>query len=203
MSNTPRLIIASNNPGKVREFRDLLGDTVQIVTMGDLGLDSPEETEDTFTGNAAIKARFLHRHTGEVTLADDSGLVIDALSGRPGVWSARYAGEPPDDAANRAQVLQEMGGVQPDERSARFIAAIVMIGTDGREHVVEGVCEGSIGFEERGTNGFGYDSIFTLPNGQTMAELTSEEKGRISHRGNALRQLLPVLRSELGLGTEP
>lgn len=199
MTDLPRLIIASNNPGKVREFRELLGNRVNIVTMADLGLDSPEETETTFAGNAAIKARFLHEHTGEVTLADDSGLVIDALDGRPGVLSARYAGEPANDAANRELVLQQLTGVEEGNRTARFVAAIVLIGRDGREQVVQGTCEGAIGFEERGSHGFGYDSIFILPNGVSMAELRPDEKGQISHRGNALRKLLPELESALGL----
>lgn len=202
MTECPRLIIASNNQGKVREFRELLGDRVSIVTMTDLGLDSPEETETTFAGNAALKARYLHQRTGDVTLADDSGLVIDALDGRPGVLSARYAGEPTSDAANRELVLRQMRDVVPRDRTARFVAAIVLIRRDGSETMVEGMCEGSIGFDERGSNGFGYDSIFVLPNGQSMAELRPEEKGRISHRGNALRQLLPDLESALGLSAE-
>ena len=199
MTERPRLIIASNNPGKVREFRDLLGGRVDIVTMADLQLDSPEETESTFAGNAALKARYLHERTREVTLADDSGLIVDALHGRPGVYSARYAGEPTDDAANRALVLKELEGTEFPARTARFVAAIVLIDRAGSMEVVEGTCEGSIGFDERGSNGFGYDCIFMLPNGQSMAELTPEQKGRVSHRGNALCQLLPTLETALGL----
>ncbi len=201
MTARPRLIIASNNAGKVREFRDMLGDRADIITMADLGLDSPAETETTFDGNAALKARYLHERTREVTLADDSGLIVDALDGRPGVYSARYAGEPGDDAANRKLVLQQLEGVEPAGRTARFVAAIVLIDRTGSMHVVEGTCEGSIGFDERGSNGFGYDSIFMLPNGLSMAELTPDQKGRVSHRGNALRRLLPDLESALGLCT--
>jgi XTP/dITP diphosphohydrolase len=199
MSNLPRLVLASNNPGKIREFRDLLGGQVDILSLKDLGIQSPDETESTFLGNAAIKARFLHDITGEVTLADDSGLIVDALGGRPGVQSARYAGDHGDDAANRARLLEQMEGIPPDERTARFVAAIVVVDRAGEMFSVEGACEGTIGYGERGANGFGYDSLFVLATGQTMAELTSAEKSLISHRGNATRRILPSLEAALGL----
>lgn len=199
MSNLPRLVLASNNPGKIREFRDLLGGRVEIVSSMDLGIQSPDETESTFLGNAAIKARFLYDITGDVTLADDSGLIVDALDGRPGVLSARYAGDHADDAANRALVLKQLADIPPAERTARFVAAIVVVNQAGEMVSVEGVCEGSIGESERGANGFGYDSLFVLPTGQTMAELTSAEKSQISHRGDATRRILPSLEAALGL----
>lgn len=202
MSGLPRLVLASNNPGKAREFRDLLGGRVEIVSMFDLGLESPPETESTFLGNATIKALYLHERTGEVTIADDSGLVIDALGGRPGVYSARYAGDHGDDAANRALVLEQLGSTPDSERTARFVADIVVVDRAGTVSSVEGVCEGSIGREERGTNGFGYDSLFVLPSGQTMAELAPLEKSLISHRGDAVRQILPELEAALGLNRD-
>jgi XTP/dITP diphosphohydrolase len=201
MSKMPRLVLSSNNPGKIREFRDLLGGRADIVSSMDLGIESPPETESTFLGNAGIKARFLHGLTGEVTLADDSGLIIDALDGRPGVLSARYAGEDSDDAANRALVLEQMERIPPVERTARFVAAIVVINQAGEAVSVEGVCEGSIGHVERGANGFGYDSLFVLPTGQTMAELTSAQKSLVSHRGHATRRILPSLEAALGLSS--
>jgi XTP/dITP diphosphohydrolase len=202
MKSIPRLIIASSNPGKLREFQDLLGGRVQVSSMRDLGVESPAETEATFVGNAMIKARFLHDLSGEVTLADDSGLIVDALSGRPGVLSARYAGDHGDDAANRTLVLKQMEGIPSDLRTARFVAAIVLIDRAGTAVSVEGVCEGTIGYGERGTNGFGYDSIFVLPDGQTMAELASASKNLISHRGDALRRILPSLENALGLSRD-
>lgn len=202
MNDKPRLVLASNNPGKIREFRDLLEGRADIVSMMDLRLESPAETASTFVGNAAIKARFLHEHTGDVTLADDSGLVVDALDGRPGVFSARYAGEHGDEAANRALVLDQLAGISPEGRTAHFVAAIVMIDRGGNAIHVEGTCFGTIGFEERGNNGFGYDSLFVLPSGRTMAELTSAEKSTISHRGQAVRRVLPALETALGLSRD-
>jgi XTP/dITP diphosphohydrolase len=200
MANRPRLVLASNNPGKIREFRDLLGNQVNIVSLADLGLESPEETGATFEENATIKAKFLHGHTGEVTLADDSGLEVAGLNGAPGVRSARYAGDQHSDSDNRALLLRTLAADPSLDRTARFVAAIVLIDRDGQSTVVQGTCEGSITMEERGTNGFGYDPIFELPTGQTMAELTSDQKGAVSHRGQAVRDILPALLSALGLG---
>jgi XTP/dITP diphosphohydrolase len=202
MTKRPRLALASNNQGKIKEFRELLGGQVEIVSLDDLGIESPVETEHTFLGNATIKARFLHDLTGEVTLADDSGLIIDALDGRPGVLSARYAGGHGDDAANRALVLEQMAGITSGIRTARFVAAIVVIDQAGALTKVEGVCEGTIGYGERGTYGFGYDSLFVLPDGRTMAELTSAEKSLISHRGDAIRRILPALEAALRLSQD-
>lgn len=199
MTNRPRLALASNNPGKIREFRDLLENQVDIVSLADLGLESPEETGTTFEENAMIKARFLHEHSGEVTLADDSGLEVVGLDGAPGVRSARYAGEQHSDGDNRALLLSTLSADPSLDRNARFVAVIVLIDREGNSHVVRGTCEGQITMDERGTNGFGYDPIFELPSGQTMAELTSDQKGAISHRGHAVREILPVLRASLGL----
>lgn len=199
MTNRPRLVLASNNPGKIREFRDLLQNQVDIVSLADLGLESPEETGTTFEENATIKARYLHECSGEVTLADDSGLEVAGLECAPGVRSARYAGEQHSDGDNRALLLSTLSANPSLDRAARFVAAIVLIDRAGDSHVVRGVCGGRITMSERGTNGFGYDPIFELPDGRTMAELTPNEKGSISHRGRAVREILPVLRASLGL----
>jgi XTP/dITP diphosphohydrolase len=196
----PVLAIASNNQGKIAELRSLLGGAVMVVTLADLGLESPEETGETFRENAVLKARYVFERTGLPALADDSGLEVDALGGRPGVRSARYAGEAATDADNRALLLAELKGVPTRERSARFKCVISIVDATGRIQVAEGTCEGVITIDERGTNGFGYDSLFQLGDGQTMAELDPEEKNRRSHRGVAMRSALPALHVALGLG---
>jgi XTP/dITP diphosphohydrolase len=194
----PRLTVASSNRGKLAEFQALLGDDVDIISILDLDIESPEETGATFEDNALLKARHLHHEVGGVVLADDSGLEVDALSGEPGVRSARFAGDHHDDADNRALLLERMASVPADQRSARFVAAIAIIDTPGHESLVRQTCEGRITYEERGSNGFGYDPLFELPNGRTMAELTRDEKGAVSHRGKAVRAALPILRQALG-----
>jgi XTP/dITP diphosphohydrolase len=199
MITRPRLIIASNNPGKVREFKDLLGERVEILSMADLGLSSPPETAADFAGNAELKARYVFTRTGIVTIADDSGLEVAALGGQPGVLSARYAGEHGDDAANRNLVLKQLADVPSSDRDARFVAAIVAIDRQGTSTLVQGHCEGRIAHEERGDGGFGYDSIFELAPGRTMAEISSAEKAQVSHRGKAVREILPVLERALGI----
>lgn len=200
-SHRPRLAIASNNQGKISEFRSLLGPDVEIVSLIDLGLDSPEETGETFAENAAIKARFVHQATGLPSLADDSGLEVMALGGLPGVRSARYAGDQHDDAANRHLLLANMAAVGSERRAARFVAEIAIVDTAGSLQSFRGTCNGIITFEERGKGGFGYDPVFELPDGRTMAELGSDEKNSVSHRGHAIRCALPALRHALGLNS--
>jgi XTP/dITP diphosphohydrolase len=195
----PVLALASNNRGKIAEFRTLLGDDVEILSMADLGLDSPEESGTTFEANALLKARFVFNHTGRVTLADDSGLEVDALDGAPGVYSARYAGDHHDDADNRSLLVRNLGHVPRGARMARFVAAVAIIDRNGNESVYRGTCEGSIAFVERGTEGFGYDSLFELADGRTMAELGPLEKNSISHRAHALRNADAGLRLALGV----
>jgi XTP/dITP diphosphohydrolase len=195
----PILAIASNNQGKIAELRSLLGDAVHVVTLADLGLESPEETGQTFRENAELKARYVHDQTGLLALADDSGLEVDALDGRPGVHSARFAGESATDADNRALLLAELTDVPTTGRTARFVSVIAMVDEDGGLHAARGICEGVITFRERGSNGFGYDSIFELADGQTMAELDPDEKNKRSHRGQAMRHALPAVRAALGL----
>ena len=198
------VVVATGNPGKLAEMRALLGPGVRVRSATELGLELPEETGTTFEENALLKAQEIARQSGEIAIADDSGLVVEALDGRPGVYSARYAGPGASDAANRRKLLEALDGVPDDARSARFVSVIAI--AFGPDDVVtaEGLCEGTIGREERGSGGFGYDSLFVLPDGRTMAELAPEEKNRISHRARAMQMAVPMLRSRLaGRGGRP
>ena len=187
------VVLASTNKGKLRELQAILGDSVKVVSAKDLGVTMPEETEITFAGNAALKSKAAFDQTGHISLADDSGLEVDALDGRPGVHSARYAGENATDRENNQKLLHEMRDVPDGLRSARFRSAIAISMESGDPLIFEGTVEGTIGFEEIGTNGFGYDPLFRLPNGRSFADLSSDEKNEISHRGVAMKKALPVL----------
>ena len=195
---------ASNNAGKLKELRRILERMGhQVKSLRELGIDlDPEETCTTFAENARIKAEAFCKASGLPTVADDSGLCVDALNGAPGVYSARYAGHHGDDAANNAKLLQEMQQVPAEQRTARFVSAVCFLMPDGRELLVEGECPGTVAFEETGTNGFGYDPLFVpdrvgLPDGTTVentarrsyAELADGEKDAISHRGRAMEKL--------------
>lgn len=185
-----QLLVATRNRGKIKEIRALLDGLVQeVLCAADLP-DLPETVEDgaTFAENALKKAREACKATGLPTLADDSGLVVDGLGGRPGVFSARFAGPDADDAANNSKLLQEVIGLNQAERSAAFVCSMAYVSPDGVEQLFEGWVGGSIIDQPRGEHGFGYDPLF-LVNGyqQTMAELPLEEKNRISHRGQALQ----------------
>ena len=196
----PRLLLATNNAGKVAELRHILdGCGWEIVTPADLGLKlAVEEVGQTYAENATIKALAFARAGGLVTLADDSGLEVDALGGRPGVMSARYAGPDRTDAERVEKLLEELSGVPDEQRSARFRAAIAIADPRGRVELVEGTVEGRIAHEPRGENGFGYDPVFLLPErGLTMAELPADEKHAISHRGVAARKARAVLETFL------
>ncbi len=184
MAGSP-LLLATSNPGKRRELLACLPPETEVITLAELNLTLPPEVGNSFVEIASAKASFAGQASGLITLADDSGLEVDALSGAPGVRSARYAGDPPDDARNRARLLTELVLVSLDQRSARFHCAVALFHPDGRLETGTGSCSGSIGFEEIGDNGFGYDSIFRLPDGRTMAELEESEKNRISHRTRA------------------
>jgi XTP/dITP diphosphohydrolase len=188
---SPQLLVASSNPGKVREIRALLPPDFAVVGLDDLGLQSPEETGSTLRENADLKALFAARASGMVALADDSGLEVEALAGAPGVRSARFAGEPPDDAKNRKALLAAMSGVPKERRKARFICAVSLAAPDGIVATSEGMVSGTILDYERGSRGFGYDSLFLLPDGRTIAELLDEEKNAMSHRSVAIRTILP------------
>lgn len=188
-----KLILATNNQHKVREMRQILGDHFsEMITLKEAGIVH-ETVEDgaTFAENALKKAREITELTGLPALADDSGLCVEALNGAPGVFSARYAsadGKDADDAANRALLLKNMEGVA--DRKAYFACAIALTMPDGRVYQTEAHFNGEIAFEEKGENGFGYDSLFFVPAyGMTSAEMSPEQKNAMSHRGEALRAL--------------
>ncbi|MEX1253609.1 MAG: XTP/dITP diphosphatase [Dehalococcoidia bacterium] len=192
----PRLLIATNNPGKVAEFRQLLdGCGWELVTPAELGLNlEVEESGQTYSENARIKAEAYAQASGLVTLADDSGLEVDALGGRPGIFSARYAGPDRTDEERVQTLLQELSDVPDEQRSARFRAVIAIAEPGGPVELTEGTVEGRIAREPRGANGFGYDPVFLLPErGLTTAELPPGEKHAISHRGVAARKARVVL----------
>lgn len=191
--------VATGNAHKLVEIEEILGRAMpgaRFVSWKEFGdFEDPEETGTTFAENALIKARASVAACGAVSVADDSGLVVDALDGAPGVFSARYAGVHGDDAANNAKLLKNLAVVPEGARTARFVSVVALVWPDGRELVGEGTCEGVIGFEERGEHGFGYDPLF-LPDdtpGKTMAELEPAEKNAISHRFHALSDLVAKL----------
>lgn len=186
-----QVVIATKNKGKAKDFEALFEPFgYKVVTMFDVAPDVEiEETGTTFEENAILKAETLANLLGQIVIADDSGLAIDALNGEPGVYSARYAGDH-DDEANMVKVLETMKDVPEDERTARFCCALAIAGPNLETKTVFGTCEGVIAHEKKGTNGFGYDPIFYVPALEKhMAELSAEEKGAISHRGNAIRKL--------------
>jgi len=196
---THRIVLATANPGKIRELRSLLPPNVEVVSAPALGIRLPPETGETFVENALLKARVAAQESGLIALADDSGLEVDALGGRPGVHSARYAGEHAVDAQNIARLLRELRDVPLSQRTARFRAVVAIVAPDGREAVVEGTVEGCIAEKPRGRGGFGYDPVF-IPCGydRTFAEMTLEEKNRLSHRAQALQRAVPILLDWLG-----
>lgn len=191
------LVLASGNKGKLAEFQRLLdGLDVQIHSMKEYP-EIGEIVEDgsTFAENALIKARAVCKATGKPAMADDSGLAVDALNGVPGIYSARFAGEQRSDADNNAKVLRLMETVADADRTARFFCVIAIVLPDGREYTVEGTCEGIILHALRGEGGFGYDPLFYVESmNKTFAELTMEEKNRISHRGHANRKAVEIIR---------
>lgn len=192
----PRLLIATNNAGKIAEFRQLLDRCGwELVTPHDLGLKlDVQESGQTYEENAREKAVQYARASGLVSLADDSGLEVDALGGRPGIFSARYAGPDRTDEERVQALLEELHDVPDKERTARFRAVIAVAGAAGRVETVEGTVEGAIARAPRGTNGFGYDPVFLLPRrGLTTAELPPAEKHAISHRGIAARKARAIL----------
>lgn len=202
------LVLATRNPAKGREMARLLAGLapdLRVLTLANFP-ETPDVPEDgaTFRENALIKARAAARRTGLWAVADDSGLAVAWLGGRPGVMSARYAGTHGDDLANNLKVLSEMSGVPDSLRGARFVAAVAVVepGPGGREWVVEGECHGIVAYELRGSGGFGYDSLFLVPElGKTFAELTPAEKDALSHRGRAFagaRELLKRVWGENG-----
>jgi XTP/dITP diphosphohydrolase len=187
------LVFASSNKGKIAELQALLGDGWLVKSAKDFPeIPEVDEDRDSFEGNSAKKAHTFAKATGLWALADDSGLVVDALDGRPGVYSARYA---PTEPERITKLLAELQGVPVEKRTARFKCVLCLAQPDGSERFTTGTCEGTIGFAPAGTHGFGYDPIFVLPGGKTMSELTRDEKSALSHRGHAFRAMLPVLES--------
>ena len=194
-----KIILASNNKGKIREFNAMLDGIYEVVSMSDMNVEEVPEIGLTFVENALIKARNASEQSGLPALADDSGIVIDALNGAPGIYSARYAGNHGDDEANTQKVLSDMQGVADDCRSARFWCAIVFVehANDPTPIIIQRGWEGEILHEKSGDNGFGYDPIFYVPtHGKASAELSPEEKNSISHRGKALQALLLELKNK-------
>ncbi|MDA8096570.1 MAG: XTP/dITP diphosphatase [Desulforudis sp.] len=195
-----RLLLATRNKGKLREIQALLSDIgVEVVSLDDYPAipEIPEEGR-TFAENAIFKASEVARLTGEITLADDSGLDVDALGGEPGVHSARFAGEPKNDEANNTKLIALLEDVPPAHRTARFRCVIALVTPDREVHTAEGACEGVIMLKPRGDNGFGYDPLFYVPEyDQTFAELPMDIKNRISHRGQALAKVKDLVRQVL------
>jgi XTP/dITP diphosphohydrolase len=192
------LLVATTNPGKLKEFQQLMAELqVNWLSLKDVGLDhmDVEETGDTFAANALLKAQAYCAASGLPTLADDSGIVVDALNGAPGVYSARYA---PTAEERNAKLIKALEGVPNERRTARFVSVIALVTPDGITVMAEGRVEGRAGTSPRGTNGFGYDPIFVLDDGRTMAELPTAEKNSLSHRGRALAKLYPILRCLFG-----
>ena len=192
-----KIIIATHNKHKLAEMSRILSPMgYEVVTDTDLGIElsDVEENGETFLDNARIKAESGCKESGLPCIADDSGLCVDALDGAPGVFSARYSGVHGDDEGNNRKLLKELEGVPTEKRTAHFACAICVSFPDGSEVTAEGKCEGYIGYEKKGANGFGYDPLFMVGD-RSLAEMTAEEKDAISHRGNALKELQKILPS--------
>lgn len=192
-----KFFIATKNAHKVIEFKRILEPMgIEVLCESDLGFDLTDVEEDgtTFEENALIKASAACEQTGYVSLADDSGLCVDALGGAPGIFSARYCGVHGNDKENNRKLLRELEGVPFDERTARFVSAVACVFPDGRKFTVTGKCEGKIDFEEKGENGFGYDPLFVGEIG-CFGLATAEQKDSVSHRGRALKQLREELKN--------
>lgn len=204
-----RVIVATNNAGKLAELRELLPASIDLLSMAEAGLDSPPEDGSTFAENALIKARHAAPNA-DAAIADDSGLVVDALDGAPGVRSARFAGEDATDEENNVELLRRMTNVNGVQRTARFVSAAAFVSRNGDEVVVEGQVQGVILERPRGTGGFGYDPLFEIQDpgapdasGKTLAELTIAEKNDISHRGRAVRALVATLQERQLIDDSP
>lgn len=190
-----KIILASNNKNKLREMREILSPLgCEVLSQSEAGVNlDVEENGATFEENALLKAKAVHELCREAVFADDSGLEVDALGGKPGVYSHRYAGENATDADRCNKLLHELKDVPDEKRTARFVCAIQFINADGEAMTVRGECEGKIGYEARGENGFGYDPVF-MTGKKSFAELSAEEKNQISHRAVALKKLKELLK---------
>ncbi len=197
MADNKRIIFATGNQGKMKEIREIMQDLdVEVVSLKDINLEVDiVEDGTTFEENAIIKAKTIMELTGEMVMADDSGLEVDYLGKAPGVYSARYMGEDTPYTIKNNHIIKELEGVEGTDRSARFVSVIACVFPDGTTITTRGTIEGVIGYEEKGENGFGYDPIFWVPEyGCTTAELSLEEKNRISHRGKALSMMKEELK---------
>lgn len=197
MPTYTKIVLATHNKGKIKEFKAALTPLgYEAIAVSDiLTVPEPEETGTTFMGNAILKATYYMKATQLPCMADDSGIVVDALQGAPGIYSARYAGPEGNDAKNNGKLLQALKGVPVAQRSARYVCALVLCYPGGAMKTTEATCEGFIQEYYVGTGGFGYDPLFYVREYEkTMAELTLEEKNKISHRGKALRQLVELLK---------
>lgn len=200
MPTFQNLLLATNNVKKVKELREILGNSYngEILTAADFpNIPDPEETGATFAENARLKAEWYQQRTGMTCIADDSGLVVDALGGRPGIYSARYA---PTDAERISKMLKELDAVPADKRTARFVCALCVVTANGQILEETGTLEGRIGFAPAGDHGFGYDPIFLVHSGETtLAQLAPEEKNLLSHRGQAMKKISRHLLNALTL----
>lgn len=195
-----KIVFATGNEGKMREIRDILADlNTEVLSMKQAGIDIRiEENGSTFEENAVIKAKAVAGYCGEVVLADDSGLEIDYLNKEPGIYSARYMGEDTPYSVKNMHLIERLKGVPDEKRTARFVCAIAAVFPDGEVVTATGVIEGRIDYKEKGSNGFGYDPIFFIPELlKTAAELSDSEKNKISHRGKALDKMKEELKKRL------
>lgn len=191
-----QIVLATGNEGKIREFVKMLDNPeIEIKGINSFpGYEAPDETGKTFAENALIKARYASSFTGLPAMADDSGLEVDALYGRPGIYSARFAGADADDEKNNRKLIRYIRNVPAEKRTCRYVCAAALVFPDGKEYTSRGTVEGLIVIDPRGTEGFGYDPYFYLPKlGKTFAEIAMEEKNRISHRGRALEGIRKYL----------
>ena len=193
-----KVVLATHNQGKIREFQKILSEIGwDIISVSELGdIQEPEETGRTFEENALQKARYYANITQFPVLADDSGIIADILQNKPGIYSARYAGKHGDDKANNEKLIKDLSTFHGEDRRGHYVCVIALVCPNGKELTVRGTCEGIIRDFYQGTNGFGYDPLFYIPSlEKTMAELSIEEKNKISHRGHALQLLLNKLKT--------
>lgn len=191
-----KIVIATGNAGKMKEIKSIFNNSeYEVVSMKEEGISADvDENGTTFEENALIKAREIAKISGNIVLADDSGLEVDALNKEPGIYSARYMGEDTPYSIKNANIIERLEGVEFEKRTARFVCAVAAVYPDGKELVVRETMEGYIGYEEKGANGFGYDPIFYLKEfDKTSAEISLEEKNEISHRGKAFRAIKKMM----------
>lgn len=196
-----KIVFATSNEGKMREIREILKDLgTEILSMKDAAVEADiVEDGDSFEANAVIKAKAVWEETGGIVLADDSGLEVDCLGGEPGIYSARYMGENTSYEIKNWNLIHRLNGVEEEKRTARFVCVIAAVLPDGRTLTARGTMEGLIAHKPAGDGGFGYDPILMLPEyGKTSAEITMEEKNKISHRGKALKAMKERLKEEIG-----